>query len=428
MLVIRRVVIAIALLLSARDARGLTVLTAGKQALVTPARTIFRFSHDAALASVEAPTCPATSSVQIASSNAFPAPVALPCEKWKRRGGAYRYRDRTGAAGGVRDIVLGKGRLRIAVRGTTVTGPVGYVEVWLNVGDARYMGRFHNFRRNDGRAIVTRRPSRAAADGEAAFFATLLGDADRVDTAQASLERAIAHDPKDGRSHFLLGMLHLLRAGRELSDYAHASEVARDESALASRALDAAVPLLLDDTRVPGFRAAATYVDGVVHGDPIRRDLGLAQLRDAFALNPLFNLFDFVGVVPPTVPRTDPLYAEAMAYLSQSLATIGEACAGRDEVCGNVGLAPHNQGGTFLLFGDLFAKAGVLAGTGLDNARSFYRLAATLEGPAWRFRGLAQARLATAADRVAAYQDADPANDPGIVGSGAEACATCHYR
>jgi hypothetical protein len=46
----------------------------------------------------------------------------------------------------------------------------------------------------------------------------------------------------------------------------------------------------------------------------------------------------------------------------------------------------------------------------------------------WRFAGLYADRLATLDARVAAYRDADPSNDPPIVGAGAEACASCHHR
>jgi hypothetical protein len=32
------------------------------------------------------------------------------------------------------------------------------------------------------------------------------------------------------------------------------------------------------------------------------------------------------------------------------------------------------------------------------------------------------------AERIAAYQDEDPNNDPRVVGAGSENCAVCHYR
>jgi len=41
---------------------------------------------------------------------------------------------------------------------------------------------------------------------------------------------------------------------------------------------------------------------------------------------------------------------------------------------------------------------------------------------------VAQARLQTVAERVALYQDADPSNDPRLIGYKEEACALCHYQ
>jgi hypothetical protein len=68
-------------------------------------------------------------------------PVTLPCEHWRRRGSRYQYRDDAGTAGGA--------------------------ELWIGIGGQRLVGRFHSFRRNDADLIVTRKPSAAAAAGEA---------------------------------------------------------------------------------------------------------------------------------------------------------------------------------------------------------------------------------------------------------------------
>jgi hypothetical protein len=46
----------------------------------------------------------------------------------------------------------------------------------------------------------------------------------------------------------------------------------------------------------------------------------------------------------------------------------------------------------------------------------------------WIFEGLATERRATAEARIAAYRDADPANDPPIIGAGRQACVSCHQR
>ena len=61
----------------------------------------------------------------------------------------------------------------------------------------------------------------------------------------------------------------------------------------------------------------------------------------------------------------------------------------------------------------------------MTDARQAYGLS-NLLGATWPFHALAQQRVATAAARVALYADADPANDPPIVGTGREACVYCH--
>jgi hypothetical protein len=92
------------------------------------------------------------------------------------------------------------------------------------------------------------------------------------------------------------------------------------------------------------------------------------------------------------------------------------------EVCGVAGLAPTSLAGTFVLFGDFYAKAG-----NADAARGWYELGKPFQAN-WRFAGLYDERLATLDQRVAAYQDDDPSNDPPIVGAGAQACVSCHAR
>lgn len=248
-----------------------------------------------------------------------------------------------------------------------------------------------------------------AARGQSAFYDTLFGVADRNVEAVALLEAAVAQDANDGRSQLLLGMLHMLRFGRNLTDPYSASDVLRQEISKAQDALDAAVPLLPDDRRVPGFRAAATYSHGVVTHDDALVAVGLRQLREAITLFPEFNTFALIGAVGPVVPASDPLYQEVMQYVGNRVAT---SCTPftRPAICGNAGAAAHNVEGSLVLFGDLFAKAG-----NASQAETYYRLALAsfpTTGGSWRFRRLAEDRMKTVAQRVALYQDNDPSNDP----------------
>ena len=275
------------------------------------------------------------------------------------------------------------------------------------------------------KATSTPTPTDAAARGERAFFETLSGAADRNVEAVGLLEAAVAQNERDGRSQFLLGMVHLLRFYRGVSDPYSASDVLKQEIAKAQDALDTAVPLLPKDRRVPGFRGAATYLHGVVTHDDLRVAQGLTQMREAIEQYSVFNTFAFIGAVAPVVDANDPLYREVMQYVGTPV-TSGCNPFTMPEICGNAGKAPHNIEGSLLFFGDLFAKAG-----DERQARSYYRLAQSsppTSGGTWPFAALAAQRLEGTAQRVALYQDDNPANDPKIVGYGRDACAICHYK
>jgi hypothetical protein len=263
----------------------------------------------------------------------------------------------------------------------------------------------------------------AGARGQAAFYQTLAGVADRNEDVIALLGQAVEENPTDGWSWFLLGMNHLLRVGRVLTDYQNPSAATIEEARLARLALDAAVPLLTYDNRIPGFRGAATYLLGFLTDDPVTVGSGLAQLDDAIEVNLLFNSFSYLGTVAPSVAPDDPLFAQAIAYLE---AALNSGCTPFTDPrnCGNEGRAPHNLQGSFLLFGDLFAKAGRV-----EQARGYYEFGLILPGiETWPFRAITEERLATIEQRAALYQDADPGNDPPIVGAGPEACVYCHVR
>lgn len=266
-------------------------------------------------------------------------------------------------------------------------------------------------------------PGALAAAGAEAFYDTLFGLQDRSEEAIELLEAAWRANPADGLAVFRLGMMHLFRFSQHIADFWNPTEFDRREVRRAHEALNRAVVLLPEDLRVPGFRAAATYLKGVIDRDEELRQTGLEQLRDAIELYPEFNIFDFIGVVAPTVSAHDPLYNEVMQFVGDPL---NAACSPftQPEICGNAGKAPHNIEGSLLLFGDLFAKAG-----DASRAVGFYRLALTpFSTEPWRFRSVVEERLRTVNERITLYRDADPTNDPPLAGYRAEACAICHYR
>ncbi len=428
------------------DAASLVVLTRDKVAAFRTAeqRGVVRVGRDRAFATLLDPTCPGTASVQLASypqaTNLVVSQpeVTLDCTRWRARNGGWVWESGAGATGGVRRVIYRRDRLVVTFDGpgfAPVAGPVGYVELWFTVDGVRHLARFHNFRDNDAARVVTRRPSKAAADGEQAFWDVLHGD-DRSETRQQDtlrdLERAAKHDRKDGRSRFLAAMMHLYRFGQTTASYVGVSDEARAEIEAASAGFDAAVPFLWNaatqrgDSRVPGFAAAAKFTLGYVRGDQTLVDQGLADLAAAVAINPIFNIFDYIPIAQ-AVAATDPRFALVLAQVDGAFQAGLASCVGtQPEICNNFGLAPRNIEGSLALFGDLYAKGGRLA-----DAQRWYAIASGVAAgtPApYRFQAILDDRAAHAAERVGLYQDADPGNDPVIIGAAEEACATCHNR
>jgi hypothetical protein len=431
-------VVGCVLLLAASRGEALTLLTADEVAVFRSGAAptaLVRVGRDRALRGLQDPVCPQRSSLRFALSRRGAdfenhGEMMLPCAGWRHQGHRRRYVGDPGS--GVEEIVFGANGLRIRAGGPgfeAVAGPVAYVEVWLTVGSERYLVRFHRFRQNDAAGIVTHRPSRLAAAGEAAFWDTLWHDAPREDEALSLLRRAVRRDPGDGRSQFLLGMLHLYRSGETTAgapfDLRTIDDAGRAEIGAAQVSLDRAVALLPEDTRVPGFRAAATYANGFVHGDGAGVALGLSRLDDAIATNPVFNSFDLFAVVAPNVAGTDAFFQTRVLSLVDLVLIRNSACPfSIPEICGNEGMAPHNLEGTLVLLGDLYAKGGRLA-----DAQQWYGLEQAV-GPSsgYRFQALADDHAAHVTERVALAQDADPGNDLPIVGGGGAACVYCHNK
>jgi hypothetical protein len=222
-------------------------------------------------------------------------------------------------------------------------------------------------------------------------------------------------------------MMRLYRFGLLTTDYGAIGDAAKRELAESDAAFDAAVPLLWNgragDSRVPGFAAATKFVRGFAEGDPALQAQGVADLNAAVAVNAFFNVFDVIPVIQ-ALPNTDPRFQGAFQQFATYLEDAETlAClADQPGICGNAGLAPRNLNGSLMLFGDLYAKAGNLA-----QASLWYGLGAGVDD-AYAFKPLVVERAATAAERVARWSDADPTNDPAVVGLGVENCATCHNR
>lgn len=400
-------------------------------------RGVLRVGADPALSDAPSPECPAVSTFElglftVATNGVERNPrVTLDCALWKRGKRGWTYED-PALPGGIRKIAYGPRGLLVKLAGPDVmpaAGPVGYALAWLAVGEARYHVRFHDFAQNGPDRIVSHPPSTKAAVAEAGFWAYLWGDEPSEAETVAALEKITRRSKRDGRSWFLLGMLHLHRFGRLTARITDADAEARTTLAAAVAALDQADRLLwnrdtaVGDSRIPGFAAAARYALAVVDHDDALLEQARNDLAYAMQINAFFNVFDLMTVVqaePPDSPAFIEAFNAMDAYLSNPDTL--QCAVTQPEVCGNEGLAPTGLQGTFILFGDFYAKAGHV-----DDARRWYQFGAPAESN-WRFAGLYADRLASLDARVAAYRDADPGNDPPIVGSGAEACASCHNR
>jgi hypothetical protein len=311
-----------------------------------------------------------------------------------------------------------------------VVGPIGFAHVRFSIDDQRYFVRFHSFSRNDPAAVVSPRASRTAAAAEAGFWDTLLGNQHDSDRALAALERATARNPRDGRSLFLTGMMRLYRFERLEPDPRSVSVAGKREIQAGAVAMERALPLLWDgvtgDGRAPGFIGAVIYKKGVAFDEPATTASGRQLMAGAAEADALFNGFIPFGF-GPIAPPDSPDYATILHLLDEVFPTVFDDCATQPEICLNEGLAPHNLEGAFLLFGDLYTKAGRVA-----EAVDSYQTAVTLGTTSgWKAEFLARARqLAEEAPaRAALYQDDDPANDPPFTDlGGAGNCAYCHNR
>jgi len=222
-------------------------------------------------------------------------------------------------------------------------------------------------------------------------------------------------------------MLRLYRAAGDPTrfDFTRPTEQGMTEVRAAQEPFARAVALLPLDTRVPGFRAAATYADGFVHGDATETARGLAQLEEAIALNALFDAFDLFAVVAPVTPGGSAYYQSRILGLVDFVLKDNLDCPLLvPHTCSNDGMAPHNFEGTLLELGDLYAKGGRLA-----DALQWYTVAQAFgRSFQYRYQAIADERVAHAAERVALYQDGDASNDPPVLGGGGAACVYCHNK
>jgi hypothetical protein len=298
-----------------------------------------------------------------------------------------------------------------------------HVEAFLTVGQERYLIRVYDFRQNDAQEVVAQRRSPAAAAGEAALWQTLGGAWAQEPRALRLLRKAVRLDPRDGRSQFYLGALHVYRAGAIPTEFGTTADSGGSEIRAAQQPLDRAAQLLSHDGVPAVFRAFTTYFNGRVDGDDARTALGVAQLEAATTLNDFFNTSVVLFILPRYYPGTSDYYQTRLLTLLDAVRARAPKCPPTyPDVCRSR-LVPHAREGASLAFGDVAAKGGRLW-----EARFWYAIAAAFGSASdYPFQVVAEERLAGAAERVARYQDETPDNDPPIIGDQLPFCTYCHY-
>ena len=427
------VLVAALLVAGASPVHALTVLTAAKighfdNAASRPPSAFVRVTNDPGLARLTDPRCPTASVVAFSSASQSqvrtdPGETSLPCEHWQATRRGFRYRDAAGSAAGVQEIVYERGRLRVRAGGprfSAIAGPVIYVEAFVGIGEQRYLVRFYDFRRDTPDRIVTRRPSRAGAAGEAAFWETLGDWSPDTERPLALLHEAVRQRPSDGRSQFYLGALHVYLAAESPPTSPSGLEHLR----AAQQPLDRAVDLLPHDSVPKAFRAFTNYLNGIYHGDAAREALGRSQMEDATTANLFFNKAVALFIEPEFISGASDDYQTRIFGWLDDIWTLSTR---NPDVYPDVftsRLVPHDPEGATLMFGDVAAKGGRLA----DAARWYGISLSFGASSGFPFQGIAQQRLAEVQARLGRQQEAaDPGTDSVIGVQGVSDCTLCHY-
>jgi hypothetical protein len=428
----RGVLVAASLLATAAPLHAFTLLTAGKVGRFETATdgtssAFVRVTSDAGLARLTDPRCPATSVVAFASASQSQVrtdsgEVRLPCEHWSATQRGFRYRDLAGSVAGVREIVYERRRLRIRAGGPrfgAIAGPVIYVEAFLGIGEQRYLVRFYDFRVNSPDRVVSRRPSRAAAAGEAAFWETLRNWSSDTERPLRLLRAAVDQHPSDGRSQFYLGAFQVYLAAS-----APSSPSGLEHLSAAQEPLDRAVDLLPHDSVPKAFHAFTTYLNGLYGGDPAQEALGQTQMGEAATANLFFNKAVALFIQPQFISgASDDYQTRVLGWLND----VWTLSTHNPDIYPDVftsRLVPHDPEGATLMFGDVAAKGGHL-----DDARRWYGISLAFGASSgFAFQGVAQQRLATVEARLAAGEEApDPSTDSVIGVQGVSDCTLCHF-
>ncbi len=132
------------------------------------------------LAATGDPRCPSASSVRLATSASGIVDVPLPCGNWRAARGGFVYVDRSGAAAGLRRIVLRPELLLMRFGGpaySPIQGPLVSFEVALTIGNAGVCGRYSRFPQNGATTVVGSGPTEPCRFPRPNIIVVVLDDA-----------------------------------------------------------------------------------------------------------------------------------------------------------------------------------------------------------------------------------------------------------
>ena len=285
--------------------------------------------------------------------------------------------------------------------------------------------------------------SALALQADRLFWETLhSGNYDAIAPALQAVTGAYLQDPNDAVSAAHVGWLHIWRLA-ESARLAQPQATITDDAVLARRYFQEAVALDPSEARYLGFLGSAQLIEASIHKDEKLRREGYFTLKASIDAWPEFNLFT-AGYTMSGQPADSERFKQGLAWQWQTLdLCVGgrvdrrnpdfapymalATTEGRQRVCWNSWIAPHNFEGFFLNMGDMLVKSG-----DWHTAQKVYanaKLSPTYAG--WAYAPVLQKRIDNAQGNVAAFTATAAARgQPGekIMIASTYACTACHQR
>lgn len=256
------------------------------------------------------------------------------------------------------------------------------------------------------------------------------------------LTAAYLQNPRDAVTAARVGWLHIWRLAESGRIEKRVATVT-DHAVMARRYFEEAVRLDPTEPRYQGFLGSVLLAEGSIHQDEKLTRRGYFTLMESVDAWPEFNLFTagytFSGqpadserfkqglemqwktldlCAGETVNRTNP---DFQRYMTRATTT------GRQRVCWNSWIAPHNFEGFFLNMGDMLVKSGdwKTAQVVYANAKQ------SPDYASWKYAAVLEQRIANAQAHVTKFRD--PKQGPQaervpMMGASTYACMGCHQR